>query len=34
MFDARLGEEVQQRVAAEEQLMCTQDRLKRYEKGE
>ncbi|XP_040031208.2 uncharacterized protein golgb1 isoform X2 [Gasterosteus aculeatus] len=28
----RLGEEVQQRVAAEEQLMCTQDRLKRQAK--
>lgn len=27
----RLDEEMQQRVAAEEQLMDTQDRLERYE---
>ena len=31
LFSIRLDEEMQQRVAAEEQLMATQDRLKRYE---
>lgn len=28
----RLDEEIQQRMAAEEQLMATQDRLRRYRK--
>jgi len=31
-FCIRLGDEMQQRVAAEEQLMASQDRLKRYMK--
>lgn len=33
LFHARLDEEMQQRLAAEEQLMATQDRLKRYRRS-
>lgn len=31
LFNIRLDEEMQQRIAAEEQLMATQDRFQRYE---